>query len=90
MARRRTTGLPARTAPGTVPHMFGRHRTTPNHELTPIADALHERLARPMVSGRAEPPRNETRDIRDRLSATPGIGLRERLDRRLDRRLSPG
>jgi hypothetical protein len=66
--------------------MFGRHHTTPDHELAAVADAFHERLARSAVTDRTDPPRIDPRDLRDRLSAAPAIGLRARLDRPLTRR----
>ena len=53
-----------------------------------MVDAFHERLAGAAVSRRTDPPRIAPGDLRDRLGASPRIGLRARLDRRSARRLS--
>jgi len=81
-------GLPARTRRRTVPDMFGRHRTHPDQDLAVVAQAFHDGLARSTVTRRTDPPRIDPRNLRGRLSASPSIGLRARLDRRFDRRLS--
>ena len=81
-------GLPARTGRRTVPDMFGRHRTTTDQDLAAMAEAFHERLARSAVSRRTDPPRIDSANLRDRLGGSTTIGLRKRLDRRFDHRLS--
>ena len=68
--------------------MFGRHRTTPDQDLAAVVDAFHERLAGAAVSRRTDPPRIDSANLRDRLGGSTTIGLRKRLDRRFDRRLS--
>jgi hypothetical protein len=77
------TGLPARTVGRTVPNMFRRHRTDPNRDLASVVSAFHDRLAASLVTVRTDPPRMDRHDLRDRLSAQPGSGLRARLDRPL-------
>jgi hypothetical protein len=75
-------GLRGRTAPATVPDMFGRHRTNPHHDRTKVADAFHERLAGSMVTHRTDPPRRVSPlHLRDRLATPVSAGLRERLER---------
>jgi hypothetical protein len=69
--------------------MFGRHRSTPDQDVAILAEAFHERLAGSMVSRRTDPPRIDPNNLRGRLGGSPTAGLRERLDRRFDRRLSP-
>jgi hypothetical protein len=75
-------GLRGRTAPATVPDMFGRHRTDPHHDLATVADAFHERLAGSMVTHRTDPLRRVSPlHLRDRLAPPVSAGLRERLER---------
>ena len=70
--------------------MFGRHRSTPDQDAAAaLAEAFHERLAGSMVTRRTDPPRIDPNGLRGRLGGSPTVGLRERLDRRFDRRLSP-
>jgi hypothetical protein len=61
--------------------MFGRHRTDPHHDLATVVDALHERLARSMVTRRTNPPRVSPVHLRCRLAAPVSVGLRARLER---------
>jgi hypothetical protein len=77
------SGLLGRTARRTVPDMFTRHRTGPDRRPDSLAQSFHERLAGTVLSSRTDPPRIEGRDLRHRLSGTAGVGLRDRLDRRL-------
>ncbi|HEX5825174.1 MAG TPA: hypothetical protein VFY18_12005 [Candidatus Limnocylindrales bacterium] len=62
--------------------MFGRHRTDPQHDLAPVVDAFHDRLAGSLVTHRTDPPRVSPLHLRDRLAAPVSAGLRERLERR--------
>jgi hypothetical protein len=72
-------GLRGRTAPATVPDMFGRHRTNPHRDLV---DAFHEQLAGSLVTRRTDPARRVNPiHLRDRLAAPVSAGLRERLER---------
>ena len=77
------TGLPGRTTRRTVPDMFTRHRTDPDRRVESLAESFHERLAGTLLSSRTDPPRVDGRNLRSRLGGTAGIGLRDRLDRRL-------
>jgi hypothetical protein len=77
------TGLPGRTTRRTVPDMFTRHRTDPDRRAESLAESFHDRLAGTLLSNRTDPPRIDGRNLRSRLSGTAGIGLRDRLDRRL-------
>jgi hypothetical protein len=79
----RTTRLRRRTTRRTVRGMFGRHRTTPDRDLSAVAEAFHERLAGPIVPRRPDAPRIDPRDLRRRLGGPTSPGLRKRLDRRL-------
>jgi hypothetical protein len=63
--------------------MFTRHRTTPDRDVSAMADAFRERLMGTMVTRRTDPPRIDPRELRDRLGGRTSAGLRERLDRRL-------
>jgi hypothetical protein len=75
-------GLRGRTAPATVPNMFGRHRTDPHHDLATVAEAFHERLAGSMVTHRTDPLRRVSPlHLRDRLASPVSAGRRERLER---------
>jgi len=75
-------GLRGRTGPGTVPDMFGRHRTHHDHDLATVVNAFHERLAGSMVTRRTDPPRRiNPLHLRDRLAAPASAGLRARLER---------
>jgi hypothetical protein len=80
---RRTDGLRARTGPRTVPHMFGRHRTTPDQVHPAVAEAFHERLARSSMPRVAEPARIDPRNLRRRLAGPASPGLRDRMGRGL-------
>jgi hypothetical protein len=63
--------------------MFGRPRTTPDRDLSAIAEAFQERLAGSPVARRPETPRVDPRDLRRRLGVSQSPGLRKRLDGRL-------
>jgi len=63
--------------------MFTRHRTTPDRDLSAMAEAFHERLTSVTVTRRTDPPRIDSHGLRDRLGGRTSAGLRERLDRRL-------
>jgi hypothetical protein len=63
--------------------MFTRHRTTPDRDLSAMADAFHERLTSATVTRRTDPPRIDPRELRHRLGGRTSVGLRARLDRRL-------
>ena len=76
-------GLSGRTARRTVPDMFRRHRTHPDRDPASVVGAFHERLALSLVTARTDPPRMDCHDLRDRLGAQAGGGLRARLDRPL-------
>jgi hypothetical protein len=79
-----TTGLPARTGRRTVPDMFTRHRTDPDRrQAEALAASFHDRLAGALLSSRTDPPRIDRRNLRHRLAASTGAGLRDRLDRGL-------
>jgi hypothetical protein len=60
--------------------MFRRHRTDPERELATVVSAFHERLAGSLVTARTDPPRVDRRNLRGRLGASAGVGLRARLD----------
>ena len=77
------TGLSGCTARRSVPDMFRRHRTHPDRDLATVVSAFHERLALSLVTTRTHPPRRDRHDLRDRLGAQAGVGLRARLDRPL-------
>jgi hypothetical protein len=79
----RLTGLSGRTTRRTVPNMFRRHRTDPGRELALVVSAFHERLAGSLVTVRTDPPRMRRHDLRGRLTAQAGSGLRSRLERPL-------
>ncbi|HUP54765.1 MAG TPA: hypothetical protein VM408_04600 [Methylomirabilota bacterium] len=63
--------------------MFRRHRTDPERDLATVVSAFHERLAGSLVTARTDPPRVESRNLRRRLGAQAGVGLRARLDQPL-------
>jgi len=75
--------LRPRTGPRTVPHMFGRHRTTPDPVHPAVAEAFHERLARSPSLRPAEPTRMDPLSLRRRLAGPASPGLRDRMGRGL-------
>ena len=82
-ALRRTDGLRPRTGSRTVPHMFRRHHTTPDRDLSAVAEAFHERLAASARTRSLETPRIEPRNLRRRLASPSNAGLRDRMGRGL-------
>ena len=58
-------------------------QTQPDRDLATVVSAFHERLALSLVTARTDPPRMDRHDLRDRLGAQAGVGLRARLDRPL-------
>lgn len=77
------SGLSRRTTRRMVLDMLRRHRTDPDRDLASVVSAFHERLAGTMVTARTDPPRVERHELRGRLGAQAGVGLRARLDRPL-------
>jgi hypothetical protein len=74
--------LLARTGRRTVPDMFGRHRTTPDRDLTMAPAAIHQRVSGGLITARRDPQRLDRWTLRTRLGA-PSAGLRDRLERGL-------
>jgi hypothetical protein len=64
--------------------MFTRHRTDPDRrQAEALAASFHDRLAGALLSSRTDPPRVDRRNLRRRLAASTGAGLRDRLGRGL-------
>jgi hypothetical protein len=76
-------GLPERTTRRTLPHMFGRNRTQPDHEPLAAVEPFRSPLTGFQLSRRTEPVQFDGRDLRRRLGRSSTPGLRARLDRPL-------